>query len=125
MFASNNTNNDEGDGNESALERSNSESQQIRACLRFLIYARSCSLIYTRLYSPKPYRRAPKGWKRHSSDRGLTYKVYNGSSYPIICYYYIFPENAPRYIKLRIDLLARVKEYLAIDEKFYKEVKWY
>ena len=117
IFASNNTNNDEGDSNESALERSSNKSQQI--------YTYSRSLTYTRSYSPKPYRKAPKGQKRYSSDYSPTYKVYNSSSHPIIYYYYIFPENTLVYIKLYIDLLARVKERLVVDKKLYKEVEWY
>ena len=114
-YASDNTNNDEGDGNESASEHSSSEPQQTRAYSRSPTHARS--------RSPKPSRRAPKGQKRYSSDRGPTCKVYNGSSHPIIRYYYIFPENAPRHVKLRADLLARAKERLVIDKKLHEEVE--
>ena len=122
-FASDNTNNDEGDGNESASERSSSEPQQTRARSRSPTRARSRSPTRARSRSPKPHGRAPKGRKRHSSDRGPTYKVCNGGSHPIVRCYYVFPENAPAYVKLRADLLARAKERLAADKKLHEEVE--
>ena len=36
----------------------------------------------------------------------------------------MFPKNAPVYVKLRVDLLARVKERLVVDKKLYEEVEW-
>ena len=40
-------------------------------------------------------------------------------------YYYVFPENALVYVKLRMDLFARAKERLAVDEKLREEVERY
>ena len=104
-----NTSNDEEGGNESASERSSGELRSTRARSR----------------SPRPRGRVPKGRKRRSSDRRPTCKVCNCGSHPIVRCYYVFPESAPSYVRLRAGILVRARERLEEDAKLYEEVERY